>query len=119
MMLLKLDENMPTSLVPLLAALGHDVHHVEDEGLRAQMDPVVAAAAKREGRVLLTLDVEFADIRKYPPGSHPGIVLLRSAIPGAPAISQLVLNLLATVSETDLAEVVTIVEQGRIRMRRA
>ena len=87
MMLFKIDESMPTSLAPLLAGLGHDAHHVEDEGLRAKMDPIVAAAARAEGRILLTLDVEFADIRKYPPGSHPGVVLFRTAIPGAPAIN--------------------------------
>lgn len=117
-MLFKIDENLPTSLVGLLTERGHDAHHVEDEGLRSQMDPVVAAAAKEEGRILLTLDVEFADIRKHPPGSHPGIVLFRSSISGAPAISQLVLDLLESVPESDLTGMVTIVEQGRIRIRR-
>lgn len=113
-MRIKLDENLLTSLVPMLSGLGHDVHHVVDEGLRGQPDPVVAAAAKRASRVLFT----FADVRKYPPGAHPGIVLLRSAIPGAPAISQLVLGLLASITESELLSAVTIVEQGRLRVRR-
>jgi len=117
-MLVKIDENLPTSLVGLLAGRGHDAHHVEDEGLRAWMDPIVAAAAKPESRILLTLDVEFADIRKHPPGSHPGIVLFRSSISGAPAINHLVLELLAAVPDGDSAGLVTTVEQGKIRVRR-
>jgi predicted nuclease of predicted toxin-antitoxin system len=36
-----------------------------------------AARAALEQRMLLTLDVEFADLRKYPPGSHSRIVLFR------------------------------------------
>ncbi|MDI9612765.1 MAG: hypothetical protein QM330_06850 [Acidobacteriota bacterium] len=25
----------------------------------------------------MTLDIKFADLRKYPPGSHPGVILFR------------------------------------------
>jgi predicted nuclease of predicted toxin-antitoxin system len=118
MMRIKIDENLPISLRDLLTSLGHDAHHVEDEGLRSRPDTDVAEAAKREARVLLTLDIEFADIRKHPPGSHPGIVLFRSANPGTPAINQLVVKLLGSVAETDLAGAVTVVEEGRLRIRK-
>ncbi|HXX34614.1 MAG TPA: DUF5615 family PIN-like protein [Thermodesulfobacteriota bacterium] len=50
-MKLKLDENLSRHLKPLLTKLGHDV---------------LTAAALREKRMLLTLDLEFADLRKYP-----------------------------------------------------
>jgi len=33
-MKIKLDENLPVDLLPLLAELGHDVHRTDDEGLR-------------------------------------------------------------------------------------
>ncbi len=74
-MKLKLDENLSRHLKPALVSLQHDVVTVIDEDLLSQPDPIVAAAAKSEGRILLTLDLEFADLRKYPPGSHPGIIL--------------------------------------------
>jgi predicted nuclease of predicted toxin-antitoxin system len=73
-MKLKLDENLSRRLQPILQALSHDVTTAADEGLLSQPDTAVAAEAKREGRMLLTLDLEFGDLRKYPPGDHPGIV---------------------------------------------
>ncbi|MEI2418927.1 DUF5615 family PIN-like protein, partial [Arthrospira platensis SPKY2] len=31
-----------------------------------------------EGRFFITLDLDFSDVRRFPPGTHPGILLLRS-----------------------------------------
>jgi predicted nuclease of predicted toxin-antitoxin system len=76
-MRLKLDENLSRHLKPALADLGHDVLTAVDEGLLSRGDTEVAAESFKEGRMLFTLDVEFADLRKYPPGKHPGIVLFR------------------------------------------
>jgi predicted nuclease of predicted toxin-antitoxin system len=76
-MKLKLDENLSRHLKPALTALGHDILTAADENLLSRPDTEIARAALGENRMLLTLDVEFADLRKYPPGSHPGIILFR------------------------------------------
>jgi predicted nuclease of predicted toxin-antitoxin system len=76
-MKLKLDESLSRHLKNSLAALGHDVASVEDENLLGQADIRVAEAARGEGRMLLTLDVEFGNVVKFPPGTHPGILLFR------------------------------------------
>ena len=76
-MKLKLDENLSCHLKPALLKLGHDVLTAADENLLSRPDTEIAQAAKNEQRILLTLDVEFADLRKYPPGCHPGIILFR------------------------------------------
>ena len=76
-MRLKLDENLPGDAAELLRALGHDVGTVVGEGLAGSPDGQVVSAAGREGRMLMTLDRGMADIRAYPPGSHPGIVVFR------------------------------------------
>ena len=34
-------------------------------------------ACRTEGRILITLDLDFSDIRAYPPGTYPGIWVLR------------------------------------------
>lgn len=75
----KLDENLPEIAREALSAQGHDVHTVVDEGLRGALDEVVLRACIAEGRILVTLDLDFADIRAYPPGSYPGIWVLRPA----------------------------------------
>jgi predicted nuclease of predicted toxin-antitoxin system len=61
-MKLKLDENLSRHLKRILSALQHDVSTAEEEGLLSKPDSVVAAVAKSEGRVLLTLDVEFGNL---------------------------------------------------------
>lgn len=69
-MKLKLDENLPASAAPRLAALGHDVHTVLDESLGGKQDTVVWAAAQAEGRMLVTCDLDFSDVRTFAPGTH-------------------------------------------------
>lgn len=73
----KLDENLPTALTEVLRAAGHDVMTVADEALSGSKDPKVLQVAASEGRTLLTFDLGFADIRRYPVGSHAGIVVFR------------------------------------------
>lgn len=76
-MKLKLDENIAASEKPRLPALGYDVDTVLDEGLRGKTDDNVWAAAQAEGRLLVTQDLDFSDVRRFAPGTHAGLVLLR------------------------------------------
>jgi predicted nuclease of predicted toxin-antitoxin system len=74
---LKLDENITVFARAPIEAAGHDVDTVSDEHLAGRSDPEVFAVAAGAARVLVTFDVGFGDIRAYPPGSHPGIIVLR------------------------------------------
>jgi predicted nuclease of predicted toxin-antitoxin system len=56
---IKLDENLPAGLVPLLAALGHEVDTVPAEGIGGEDDDVVWRAAQADGRFLVTQDLDF------------------------------------------------------------
>ena len=117
-MKIKLNENLSRYLKVPLAQFGLDTATVADEHLLGRPDIEVGAAAKNEGRMLFTLDVEFADLRKYPPGSHSGIFLFRPRTMGPLAVNQFII---AFVSKTELANFVgctVIVEPGRIRLRR-
>jgi len=73
----KLDENMPRDAATRLHEKGHDVTTVVEEGLAGEKDPPVLQAAATEGRILMTFDLDFTDIRQYPPGRHAGIVVFR------------------------------------------
>ena len=73
----KLDENIPLELGELLRVAGHDAVTVLDQGHAGFVDRDVAAVCRREGRIVITFDTGFADIRHYPPSAYPGIVVLR------------------------------------------
>lgn len=76
-MRLKLDENIPASVVPRLRQLGYDVDTVLDEHLGGAADTEVWAKAQEERRMLVTQDLDFSDTRKFEPGTHSGILLVR------------------------------------------
>jgi predicted nuclease of predicted toxin-antitoxin system len=117
-MKLKLDENLSRYLKAPLAGLNHDVTTAADEGLLSRPDAEIAAAAKAEGRMLLTLDLDFANVLAYPHGSHAGIVLFRPATLGPLEVNRFVE---AFVGRQDLAALVgclAIVEPARVRVRR-
>ena len=73
----KLDENMPDAAAEILRSAGHDVALARDDGLAGQDDDRLGGVAASEGRVLVTLDLDFADIRRHPPAATPGLVVLR------------------------------------------
>lgn len=87
-MKIKLDENLPTRLGALLESLGHLVDTVADEGLTGRPDADVWIAAQKEGRFLITQDLDFSDTRQFQPGTHSGLLLVRLREPGANALLQ-------------------------------
>jgi predicted nuclease of predicted toxin-antitoxin system len=95
-MRIKLDENMPEALVPILSDMGHDTDTAPQEGLAGQDDDAVWNAAQQAARLLITQDLDFSDINKFVPGTHHGILLLRLRDPGRLALLQIVKTLFET-----------------------
>ena len=118
-MILKLDENLPADLSSWLRAEGHDVTDVVEEGLGGEADPPVLKAATAEGRILLTFDLDFADIRHYPPGTHAGIVVFRLQDQRWKTLQTPVERLLAGGSLDRLEKGLAVVDETRVRYKRA
>jgi len=87
-MKLKLDENLPVSLATILSSLHHDVHTVAQENLSGSSDREVWEAAQRDERFLITQDLDFSDLRRFAPGTHSGILLVRLRSPDRRALSR-------------------------------
>ncbi len=117
-MKVKLDENMPADLGTLLVKGGHDVHGVLDESLGGSADSVIVEAARREERILMTFDLDFADVRNYPPGSHAGIVVFRLRDQRWATLAPPATRLLEQGKLEDLATSLAIVTETRVRLRR-
>lgn len=71
------DEDLPRSLARALAVVGMDAIHVIDAGLRGRSDSDILAGAKEQHRTLLTGDLDFSNLLRYPLGTHSGIVIAR------------------------------------------
>jgi len=84
----KLDENLPARLVGQLARLGHDADTVAQEGFTGKPDSEVWGAAQAAERFLITQDLDFSDIRRFAPGTHHGLLLVRLRTPGREALAR-------------------------------
>ncbi len=117
-MKIKLDENLPAGLVPLLSALGHDVDTVPAEGIGGEDDDVVWRAAQADGRFLVTQDVDFSDARKYAPGTHHGLLLVRLPQPGRIALQDKVTSLFRTEAVDTWSGCMVTATLTKVRVRR-
>src|SRR5258708_17561811 len=95
-MRIKLDENLPSRLSLLLQRFGHNVSTVEDEGLGGSPDSVIWLAAQREGRFLITQDLDFSDLRTFAPGTHHGILFVRLHSPSRQTLSDRIMAAFGT-----------------------
>jgi predicted nuclease of predicted toxin-antitoxin system len=92
-MKIKLDKNLTTRVTPVLKKLGHDLRTTSEEGLTGKPDAEIWDAAQSEKRFLVTQDMDFSGARKFEPGTHQGILLLRLHSPNQVAITSRVTEL--------------------------
>lgn len=69
------DENISPESADHLKALA--CHSLCREGPRRLSDSEIVAMAKREGRIILTHDLDFGEIYYFAEGGEVGIVVLR------------------------------------------
>jgi len=117
-MKLKLDENVSALTAAPLRALGHDVDTVRDEHLTGADDDTVWDAAQRDGRLLVTSDLDFSDVRKFAPGRHHGIILLRLRDPSRRVIEERVLALFRTGDAASWSGCFVVATDHRVRVLR-
>lgn len=112
----KSDENLPSDLGALLRADGHDAHSVLDEDLRGATDPAIAKVCQDEQRILITLDLDFAHIRNYPPQDYPGIIILRLARQDRDRVLAIMPRILSLLQTETIAQRLWIADDHRTRI---
>jgi len=117
-MRIKLDENLPIHLASRLNDLGHDVQTVGEEGLSGKPDTRVWEAAQREARFLITQDMDFSDARRFTPGSHHGILLIRLRTPSRRALLKRVEDLFREEAVTQWPRCFVVATDRKVRVRR-
>ncbi len=101
----------------MLRKAGHDVHTVLDEHLGGNPDPRVIDASLAEDRILVTFDLDFSDIRLYPPSSHKGIWVLRPRAQGIDSTLTLLKGALGVLETERTERRLWVVEPGQVRIR--
>lgn len=77
----KIDENLGPQVRDRFVREGYDALTVHDQCASGIADPDLVRLCTSEGRTLVTMDKELANVVMYPPGSHAGVILLRIMSP--------------------------------------
>lgn len=107
------DENIPDELVDLLRDKGYDVATVPPKS----KDADIALIAKRERRILLTQDKDFANIIWYPPETLHGIIRLKFHPPIMADILAALEDLFQRFSPKNLDKRLVVLEKDGLRIR--
>jgi predicted nuclease of predicted toxin-antitoxin system len=114
-----IDANLPRSLIAALQRFKHQVEFARDIGLASAPDEDIGMRARQSRAALLTRDLDFADIRRYPPEQYFGIVVMR--LPEDTIAEEIVRVLERFLNEPGfpehLAGRLAIVETDRVRFR--
>jgi predicted nuclease of predicted toxin-antitoxin system len=86
MMPFKVDENLHSDIAEALRSRGHDAVTVHLQKIRGGTDARLADVCQAEGRAIVSLDLDFANIRNYPPQNDPGLIVLRRADQSRPHV---------------------------------
>ena len=113
----KVDENLPVEFVDVLSAAGYSSETVVQENLAGADDAVVARICQKENRILLTLDLDFSDIRSYPPDTFPGLVVLRPGRQDKLHLIEVLRSLLPLLSTETVQNRLWIVDESGVRIR--
>jgi predicted nuclease of predicted toxin-antitoxin system len=111
------DENLPIEVAELFRQAGHEAATVLDQDLGGRDDRAVATICQQEARALVTLDLDLADIRTYPPAHYAGMVVLRLQHQDKPHVLEVFARVIPLLSQEPLAQQLWIVEEHRIRIR--
>ncbi len=113
----KIDENLPIEVACVLRDAAHDAMTIGDQRMSGEPDPRIAAVCRDEDRAILTLDLDFSDIRTYPPSDYPGIVVLRPSTQSKGDVLALVVQLLPLLNIERLIGNLWILQRGGLRIR--
>jgi len=102
---------------PHLRAAGHDAIHAIDLGLARSSDNELLAVARREGRIVITADLDYPRLIALQQADRPGVILFRGGAYSDREMLALLDRVLARASTLDLDHSIVVVDRTRIRRR--
>jgi predicted nuclease of predicted toxin-antitoxin system len=117
-LLVKLDENLGLAHLALVRQFGYAADRATDEGLSGAEDEEIWKVVRKEGRLLITLDTDFSDIRKFNPIGGMGTLVLRPVAGDKNAVLRVLLRVLNEQPLETYSGLIAIADEARTRTRR-
>ena len=112
------DMGISPETVEFLRQLSFDAKHLSEEGLYRLKDSDILAKAKREGRIVLTSDLDFGYLVAVSGAQFPSIILFRLANMRPSSVNAHLAKVLECCQNVLKEGAVVTVTESRIRVRR-
>jgi predicted nuclease of predicted toxin-antitoxin system len=112
------DMPLAPSLAKWLRDQGHDAVHATTLGLDRAPDSEVLARAKRDGRTVVTADLDYPRLLALAGDTDPSLLLFRAGDWSDAAVVTRMTDVLAALSEGDIAHSIIVIERERVRRRK-
>ncbi len=113
-----LDMPVSPALLEVLGKYGHEGVHAHQIGKDKAPDTELLAIARREGRIIVTADLDFPRLLALSLAEGPGIILFRGGNYSDAEMCKLLDMTLKTASIHVLERSVSVVDKNRIRVTR-
>ena len=112
--------DMPLSpfLAEWLQREGHEAVHAAHIGLGQAPDKEIIAQARKESRIIVTADLDYARLLALAGSSSPGIILFRGGNYSDKEMLELIKRALMTISSDQLLDSIVVIDKKSIRRRR-
>jgi predicted nuclease of predicted toxin-antitoxin system len=113
-----LDMPVSPSLAGVLRDLGHEGVHAHQIGKDRAPDEELLEIARREGRVIITADLDFPRLMALSLAAGPGLILFRGGDYSDKEMADLLNRVLGCVPAETVEKSVCVVDPKRIRVTR-
>lgn len=112
--------DMPLSptLAASLRVQGHDAVHAADLNLDRASDSDIVSFAKRDGRTIVTADLDYPRLLALAQADSPSLILFRGGNWSDVDVVKRMDDILRTLTATDITNSIVVVDRERVRRRR-
>ncbi|MBN1362866.1 MAG: DUF5615 family PIN-like protein [Sedimentisphaerales bacterium] len=111
------DMGISPGVVDLLVHLGHQATHLGQEGLHRLKDSEILEKARREGDILLTHDLDFADLLAAGGEDLPSVVIFRLRNMHPENVNRHLLRVVSQFEQTLEKGAILVVTEAQVRAR--
>ncbi len=115
---LLLDQGLARATAAILRERGWDAVHVGELGLAHASDRSILELARRDGRMLCTLDADFHQLLALSGATSPSVIRIRIEGLRGPALARLLERVLEEVGPSLMAGMAVTITTRSVRVRR-
>ncbi len=94
---------------------GYDAVHASQISLSKAKDKEIIEVAKKQNRIIITVDLDFPQILALSGARSPGIILFRGGNYSESEMLSLIARVVEKFSESELADSISVVDKTKIR----